>query len=121
MEFIRKEDIAILTSDFQDSHQLIWSENSSSERITITKVYVHPGKVNCRHQHECSEQIWIAVHGIATLLLDHDNTMDFREGDVVRFADGDIHGVMNNMNEEFIYISVTSPPVNFRYAYNNEK
>lgn len=47
--------------------------------------------------------------------------MDFREGDVVRFADGDIHGLMNNMNEEFIYISVTSPPINFRYAYQNEK
>lgn len=121
MEFIHKEDITILTSDFQDSHQLIWGENSSSERITITKVHVHPGKVNSRHRHEHSEQIWIAIHGTATLLLDHDNTMEFREGDVVRFADGDIHGVMNNMEEEFIYISVTSPPINFRYAYHSEK
>ena len=121
MEMIRREDITVLTSDFQDSHQLLWSENSSSERITITKVYVHPGKVNGRHQHDHSEQIWIAIHGTATLLLDHDKTLEFREGDVVRFADGDVHGVRNDMEEEFVYISVTSPPINFRYAYHSEK
>lgn len=121
MEFIHKKDITVLTSDFQDSHQLIWNENSSSERITITKVYVHPGKVNGRHRHENSEQIWIAVHGVATLLLDHDDTAEFREGDIVRFAEGDVHGVVNNMDEDFVYISVTSPPINFRYAYNEKK
>ncbi|MGI5893517.1 MAG: cupin domain-containing protein [Candidatus Merdivicinus sp.] len=122
MEMIRKEDITVLTSDFQDSHQLLWSENSLSERVTITKVHVHPGKINRRHKHDQSEQIWIAIHGTATLLLlDHDQTMEFREGDVVRFADGDVHGVMNNMEEEFIYISVTSPPINFRYAYHSQQ
>lgn len=121
MEFIQKEKITVLTSDFQDSHQLIWNENSDSERITITKVYVHPGKVNGRHKHEHSEQIWIALHGTATLLLENENTMEFREGDVVRFADGDVHGVANSMDEDFVYISVTSPPINFRYAYDSQK
>jgi quercetin dioxygenase-like cupin family protein len=42
-------------------------------------------------------------------------------GDVVRFADGDIHGITNSSTEEFVYISVTSPPINFRYAYKGEK
>lgn len=121
MDFINKKDITILKSDFQDSHQLLWNENSSSERITITKVYVKPGKTNGRHRHEHSEQIWIAIKGIGTLLLDNDETKEFCEGDVVRFADGDIHGITNYSNEEFVYISVTSPPINFRYAYKGEK
>lgn len=120
MDFISKRDITILKSDFQDSHQLIWNENSSSERITITKVYVKPGKTNGRHKHEHSEQIWIAIKGTGTLLLDNDETKEFIEGDVVRFADGDIHGITNNSSEEFVYISVTSPPINFRYAYKGE-
>lgn len=57
MEFISKEGIKVLKSDFQDSHQLLWDENSSSQRVTITKVFVHPGKVNGGHQHPHSEQI----------------------------------------------------------------
>lgn len=56
MEFIDKDSIAVLKSDFQESHQLLWGENSTSERITITKVFVYPGKTNFRHSHEHSEQ-----------------------------------------------------------------
>ena len=119
MEFIKKEAITVLKSDFQDSHQLLWNENSGSERVTITKVHVYPGKTNHRHSHDNSEQIWIALHGKGTLLLAEGQTKEFSEGDVVRFEDGDIHGITNCM-EEFVYMSVTSPPVNFRYAYKNE-
>lgn len=56
-----------------------------------------------------------------TLLLDNEETKEFAEGDVVRFAEGDINGITNLSNEEFVYISVTSPPINFRYAYKVEK
>ena len=117
MEFIKKDEITVLKSDFQDSHQLLWNENSESERVTITKVHVYPGKTNARHTHDASEQIWVALFGTATLLLANDETKEFNEGDVVRFSDGDVHGVTNNMDEEFVYLSVTAPPVNFRYAY----
>lgn len=41
----------------------------------------------------------------------------FQEGDVVRFAEGDMHGFKNTGAVEFIYMSVTSPPINFRRAY----
>ena len=121
MDFIHKKDIVALKSDFQESHQLLWNENSGSERITITKVHVYPGKTNGRHKHEHSEQIWIAIKGTGTLLLENNETKELNEGDVVRFADGDVHGITNHRNEEFVYISVTSPPINFRYAYKGEK
>jgi quercetin dioxygenase-like cupin family protein len=121
MDFIKKEDIVTLDSDFQVSHQLLWNENSNSKRITITKVHVYPEKTNQRHKHESSEQIWIALQGRGTLLLNDDKTLEINEGDVVRFADGETHGITNNSDEEFIYISITSPPINFRYAYKGEK
>jgi mannose-6-phosphate isomerase-like protein (cupin superfamily) len=38
-------------------------------------------------------------------------------GDVVRFADGDLHGFHNPGDVPFVYLSVTAPPVNFREAY----
>jgi len=117
MDFIKKDEITVLKADFQESHQLLWNENSGSERVNLTKVYVYPGETNPRHVHKTSEQIWVALHGTATLLLADGQTKEFSEGDVVRFADGDAHGVTNNMSEAFVYLSVTSPPLNFRYAY----
>ena len=121
MDFIPKASITALTSESQVSHQLLWNENSASERITITKVHVFPGKSNARHKHDTSEQIWIALKGRGRLLLEDGETKEFAEGDVVRFSDGDTHGIMNESDEEFVYISVTSPPINFRYAYSGEK
>ena len=41
-------------------------------------------------------------------------------GDVVRFADGDLHGFRNASDVPFVYLSVTAPPVNFREAYSKD-
>ena len=121
IEFIKKEEIKILSNPNCDSHQLLFPENSSSERVTVTKVQVKPNGTQLRHKHDSSEQIWIANKGTGMLLLADDEVREFTEGDVVRFADGDIHGILNDTDEIFEYISVTSPPINFRYAYKTEK
>jgi uncharacterized cupin superfamily protein len=59
----------------------------------------------------------VALEGNAILLLDHERTEPFSAGDVVRFADGDLHGFRNASDVPFVYLSVTAPPVNFREAY----
>ena len=92
-----------------------------SERISITRVLVQPNNEQPRHKHDTSEQIWIAVNGKGILLLADNKEEVFETGDVVRFADGDIHGLKNNSQDVFEYISVTSPPINFGYAYKNKK
>ena len=97
--------------------QLLNPQNSSSKRITITRVTVERGAEQPRHKHDFSEQIWICTRGCATLLLADRNESLFAEGDVARFADGDIHGVRNDGESVFEYISVTSPPIDFGYAY----
>ena len=35
--------------------------------------------------------------------------------------DGDVHGLCNDGKVEFIYISVTSPPIDFGYAYKEKR
>ena len=55
------------------------------------------------------------------LLLSGDKEKEFKAGDVVRFADQDVHGLFNDGETEFIYISVTAPPVNFGYAYQEKR
>ena len=117
MEFIQGADVKVLSNSGIESHQLLFPENSSSSRVTITKVVVAPGAVNPPHRHETSEQVWVAVSGTGTLLLSGDSARQFQAGDVARFAEGDIHGFRNTGLVNFVYISVTSPPINFRKAY----
>jgi mannose-6-phosphate isomerase-like protein (cupin superfamily) len=71
-------------------------------------------------RHPASEQIWVALEGSGILLLDDERTEPFVAGDVVRFADGDLHGFRNPGDAPFIYLSVTAPPVNFREAYSKD-
>ena len=50
----------------------------------------------------------------------HDETNKAKAGDVVRFADKDVHGLLNDGETEFVYVSVTAPPINFGYAYKDK-
>lgn len=121
MEFIAKNTIKSLSNPGVVSRQILNDENSESARVTITEVHLAPGAIQPRHSHASSEQIWYALKGAGQLLLADDNTMNFSADDAVRFADGDIHGLYNSSDSEFVYISVTSPPINFEYAYKKGK
>ena len=117
MEFINRESIKEFSNPGVVSRQLINLENSESKRITVTEVHLKVGASQPRHRHDVSEQIWYAVQGRGKLLLADDKKLEFKSGDVVRFADNDIHGLLNDGDIEFVYISVTSPPIDFGYAY----
>lgn len=121
MEFINKNSIVELSNPGVVSRQLLNPDNSNSERVTITEVHLEVGASQPRHIHEASEQIWYAINGTGKLLLADEREMEFKAGDVVRFADKDVHGLMNDGNEEFVYLSVTAPPINFAYAYKDKK
>jgi len=121
MEFIERKNIKELANPGVVSRQLLNSENSVSERVTITEVHLEPGAVQPRHIHEFSEQIWYALRGKGKLLLADDREKEFTAGDVVRFAENDVHGLKNDGNGEFVYLSVTAPPINFSYAYQERK
>ncbi len=120
MEFIKSESIQSLANPGVVSRQLLNPDNSESKRVTITEVHLEPGACQPRHTHDASEQIWYATKGRGLLLLANDETRVFCAGDVVRFADKDVHGLQNDSECEFVYISVTAPPIHFGYAYQEK-
>ncbi len=120
MEFVKKEDIKKLSNPGVISRQILNPENSKSARVTITEVHLEPAAIQPRHAHDSQEQIYYAIKGNGILLLADGKEKDFSAGDAARFADGDVHGLWNNSEEEFVYISVTSPPINFGYAYKGK-
>ena len=120
MEFISEDSIKALSNPGVVSRQLLNPDNSESTRVTITEVHLEVGASQPYHTHEASEQIWYATKGSGTLLLADDTTKPFKAGDVVRFADKDVHVLLNDGDEEFVYVSVTAPPINFGYAYQKK-
>jgi quercetin dioxygenase-like cupin family protein len=118
VELIRHAEVVSLSNAGVTSEQLLFPENSRSQRVTLTRVTLAPGAKNPRHAHPHSEQIWLALSGSACLLLEDSRTESFGVGDVVRFVEGDVHGLDNLGAEDFVYLSVTSPPINFRAAYS---
>ena len=117
MELIRAGEASVLSNSGVTSQQLLFPENSRSQRVTVTRVTVAVGAKNPPHRHAFSEQIWIALRGEGQLILESSRVVPFHAGDVVRFEDNDLHGFENTGKGEFEYLSVTSPPVNFRGAY----
>jgi len=118
MEIIRRAEVTTFSNSGVTSEQLLFPENSASQRVTVTRVSVAPGARNPRHSHANSEQVWVALRGSGSLLLRDQATTPFAEGDIARFAEGDVHGFENTGSLEFVYLSVTSPPVNFRAGYS---
>jgi len=119
MELISASEMTVLTRPGKTSRQLLFPENSSSKRITLTQVVMQPGAINEPHRHPTSEQIWIAIKGSGSLLIEGGRKVEFHAGDVARFEDNELHGFENTGTTEFEYISVTSPPINFRPAYQH--
>lgn len=120
MNLLTAADFRHLTKAGVDSIQVVAPHNVPDSRVTITRVTVAPGAEQKRHRHERSEQIWIAVSGAGELLLEDGKTAAFLAGDVARFADGDIHGFRNTGPSPFVYMSVTAPPIDFAYAYDDK-
>jgi quercetin dioxygenase-like cupin family protein len=120
MELIRAAHLPVLSNSGVTSRQLLFPENSSSTRLTITRVTVKPGARNPPHRHPTSEQVWVALRGHGNLHLEAGRIEPFVEGDVVRFENGELHGFENTGTADFEYLSVTSPPVNFRAAYERD-
>lgn len=121
MEFISADSMTALANPGVVSRQLLNPENSQSQRVTITQVHLEPGACQPRHIHQSSEQIWYALKGSGRLLLAKEEKKEFQAGDVVRFAQGDVHGLENCGKTEFVYLSVTAPPIHFGYAYQERK
>ena len=119
MEFLKVENAVVLSNPGVQSYQLLSPHNSDSDRVTITQVIIQPGYSQIRHSHPSSEQIWIAQKGSAELLLADNQTKNFVSGDLVRFEEGEIHGLFNSGSIPFEYLAITSPPLNFDDSYQD--
>src|SRR4249920_1225361 len=104
MEHLTAAQFVTLSNPGVTSLQLLSPHNSASRRLTITRVSIAPGAKNGRHAHATSEQVWYALTGSGTLLLADGGTLPFAAGELVRFADTEVHGFHNDSESTFEYL-----------------
>ena len=121
VEVLSSADFQLLSNPGVTSLQMLWPQNSSAARVTITRVTVQPGAKQPRHSHASSEQIWIVERGSGMLLLAEDVVRSIAAGDLIRTPAGETHGIENSGSEPLVYLAVTTPPLDFRYAYREPR
>jgi len=121
VEVLTRADSTTLTRPGQTSVQLLWPGNSPQARVTLTLVTIPPGAMNRRHSHPNAEQIWIIEQGRAVLLLGDGQSRPVQAGEIVRTPAGAVHGLHNTGGEPLVYLAVTTPPVDFRGAYDTAR
>ena len=121
VEIFTASDLTTLGNAGVTSLQLLWPGNSPDAKATITRVTVVPGASQPRHSHADAEQIWIVEEGSAEVLLADGERRTIGAGYVIRTPAGEIHGVTNSGTAPFVYLAITTPPVDFRGAYRNSR
>lgn len=112
--------VTVLKNPGKRSEQLVWPHNAPDASVTITRVTMEPSSISKRHLHAQSEQIWIVERGSGQLLLGDGTQTGLKAGDIVRTPPGDTHGVENTGGEPLVYLAITTPPEDFRSAYQEE-
>jgi mannose-6-phosphate isomerase-like protein (cupin superfamily) len=103
------------------SRQLVWPGDAPDARVSVTRVTVARGGEQPRHAYADAEQIWIIEQDPAELLLTDDRSCPVEAGEVARTPAGETHGLRNSGSEPFVYVAITTPPVDFRGAYEDAR
>jgi mannose-6-phosphate isomerase-like protein (cupin superfamily) len=111
--------VTVLENPGKRSQQLVWPRNAPESAMTITRVTMDPGAISKPHAHAQSEQIWIVEAG-SGVLLGQEKRSELKAGDVIRTPAGEVHGIENTGDGPLIYLSVTTPPEDFREHYQEE-
>ncbi len=83
---------------------------ATSAEATIVAWYILPKQEILAHRHPHGQDTWTILSGQGEYYLDRDGTTRSIEmGDIVIAPLGCVHGVFNNSDEPFVFISVVSP------------
>lgn len=101
------------------SHFLMDAGDLGSRNLAITWVDVPPGAEQRAHSHEESEQVYVVVRGRGRMTVAGDEE-PVGEGDLVFIPPATDHGIVNDGDEDLVYVSATAPPVSMEELYQTQ-
>lgn len=83
---------------------------TESKNAIVVAWYLQPGQEIPAHIHPHGQDTWTILSGQGEYYLDEVGTKQpIKVGDVVIAPTGSVHGVFNDCDEPFVFISVVSP------------
>lgn len=113
VEIYLASNVHVISKKGITARQLISPANSKGALLSVAEIHIEPGATLERGKRDSSEEIWYAMRGKGRLLLAAEREEDFEAGDVARFPKGVVHGLRNTGDDQFVYVSAATPPIDF--------
>src|SRR5262249_21647795 len=115
MEFIERGDVKVFSKLGIESHQLLFPENSSSSRVTISYRRAPPIRgTGTKPPSRCGSPL--PARGVC--FSPASERWRFGEATSCALQTGTFTASKTPGRVPFMYLSITSPPINFRQAYD---
>lgn len=104
----------IVTSIVNAEHY-IWGEGcdgwhlAKSPNLSVIQERVPPGASEVHHYHQCSEQFFYVLAGIASVYID-DNRFQIEPGHGLHIPAGVIHQLRNEQEVDLEFLVISTPP-----------
>ncbi|MFB2882050.1 cupin domain-containing protein [Floridanema aerugineum] len=85
--------------------EIIQTENSS-----IAIWGVKPGQIVQAHSHPNGQDTWVVLRGTLTYYLGNNQSQSLNAGEVAIAEKNQIHGAVNENNEDAVFVSIYSAP-----------
>lgn len=99
----------------------LFRDEAATKRIlyetpnTVGAVWcMKPGQCLPIHSHECADDIWIVIEGMADFYPECGKKVTIKAGDIVVARAGEKHGMTNTSDKDFVMLGIAGPtPIGF--------
>lgn len=96
--------------DFEAKKNTFYESNQSAGAVWC----IRPGQFLKPHKHAEADDIWIVLEGKGEFVTNNNEKKIIKKGDIIVSYPGDIHGVHNNGEENFVMLGFATPmPLDF--------
>lgn len=97
-------------NDKEAQKNIFFQSNQSAGAMWCIK----PGQFLKAHKHECADDIWVILEGEGEFITNNNEKRLITKGDIIVSCPGDIHGVYNTGDSNFVMLGFATPmPLDF--------
>ena len=99
---IKKSDAVVQKFDWGELHWFASGQIGNSEKMTIGKCIVKPGRENPRHLHPSCEEVLHVLSGTISHSIGKEKFFEMQPGDTIAVPPGVVHNAKNVGKEEAV-------------------
>ncbi|MEW5773999.1 MAG: cupin domain-containing protein [Thermodesulfobacteriota bacterium] len=98
-----------VTKDGSVIRELFHPDRHGGGRMSLAEAVVPPGRETAPHSHLGSEELYHVLSGRGRMRLER-REFELLPGDTVRIEPGQVHSVLNEGEEDLVFLCLCAPP-----------